>query len=553
MPRLIRTPWRPLLLVACATLLSACFPLRPAPARRAGPTPVVRPAPCPGEFAWPRWQDLFEQFAANRQYMHKYLFNGDEVWPKNIDFCARARNSLLDLANGPGTSLELGLAGSAWESLIYTVAFTNAFSRLSDPLTGSDWLYVWPVVSDLYLDDVRRLLEQLESPEKAPPLPRHLVFPKILVQVAQEDWPASDTTDLQAAWNRRMLGALVRKLTRQAATMNAPFEGFDFRRGTERARFYRVLDDLAPAARGARLREFCDHLAGVAAGRNLLFPAERVRNEMQRLVYFTLPGFPEPVGPGVVRILAGQKATPELISAVARLDYLASGRWEGSRPLPEGWAADRETYNALRQELVTWQTRVSQIAASASLKRVIYAQLEKSPFVLTGNVFFATSHLEESSTGYTHVGLVLNLPSRPGNPWLFDRVQAFYANPVRDLKKSALVELVAPSTGVMARSRRYAALPYRVHAPIKFASGASDLITFFNMVTDWKPRLPAGYVLGPEFLWGAIHLIPHLPQNQAMLRRFQYLRSIGEYSYIDYLNLRPLAGQDVHLIARCAK
>ena len=78
-----------------------------------------------------------------------------------------------------------------------------------------------------------------------------------------------------------------------------------------------------------------------------------------------------------------------------------------------------------------------------------------------------------------------------------------------------------------------------------------DQVTFFNMVTEWKPRLPAGYVLGPEFLWGAIHVLPHLPQNQAMLRRFQYLRHIGGYSYIDYLNLRPLAGQDVHLIARC--
>ena len=542
-----------LLLCAFPLQMSACFTSRPGTVGRVDPSPAVKPTPCPGEFAWPRWQDLFEQFASNRQYMHKYLFNGDEVWPKNIDFCARARNSLLDLANGPGTALELGLAGSAWESLIYTVAFTNGFHRFSDEVTGSDWLYVWPVVSDMYVADLRRLLEVQEHPEKAAELPKHLVFPKLLMQTAREDWPAADVADLQAAWNRRMLGALVRKLTRQAATMNLPFEGHDLRRGVERTRFYRLLDGLEPARRRAVLRAFCDRITTEAASRNLLFPAERVRNEMKRLVFFTLPGFAEPVGPGVVRILAEQKSSPELIAAVARLDYLASSRWEGSRPLPEGWAADREKYVALRQELVKWQERVSQIAASASLKRAIYGALEKNPIVLSGNVFFATSHLEESSTGYTHVGLVLNLPTRPGEPWLFDRVQAFfYANAVKNLKKSALVELVSPSTPVVSRVRRFAALPYRVHAPIRFASGSSDQITFFNMVTDWKPRLPAGYLLGPEFLWGAIHLIPHLPQNQAMLRRFQYLRNIGEYSYIDYLNLRPLAGQDVHLIARCA-
>jgi len=554
MSRIVRFLWLPLVLSVSPALLSSCLPSRPASVRRDVPRPEIPKTPCPGEFAWPRWQDLFEQFASNRQYMHKYLFNGDEVWPKNIDFCARARNSLLDLANGPGTSLELGLAGSAWESLIYTVAFTNAFERFADPVTGSDWLYVWPVVSDLYVADVGRLLNVLEQPEKISELPRHLVLPKMLAQTAREDWPSADAADLQKAWNRRMLGALVRKLTRQAATMDAPYAGYDFKRGTERTRFYRQLDGLPRDRRHTLLRDFCAHLVRTAAARNLLFPAERVRNEMKRLVYFTLPGFPEPVGPGIVRILATEKTSPELISAVARLDYLTTGKWEGSRPLPEGWAADRETWVALRQELVKWQTRVSQIAASASLKRVIYAQMEKNPVVLSGNVFFATSHLEESSTGYTHVGLVLNLPSRPGQPWLFDRVQAFfYANPVRDLKKSALVELVAPSASVVARPRRYAALPYRVHSPIKFASGASDMITFFNMVTDWKPRLPAGYTLGPEFLWGAIHLIPHLPQNQAMLRRFQYLRNIGQYSYIDYLNLRPLAGQDVHLIARCPK
>jgi hypothetical protein len=378
------------------------------------------------------------------------------------------------------------------------------------------------------------------------------VFPRILTQTALEDWPVADRADLQVAWNRRMLGALVRKLTRQAATMGVPHAGFDFRRGSERTRFYRTLDGLDPPARRALLQSFADTLEKAAAGRNLLFPAERVRAEMQRLVFFRLPGYAEPVSPGVVRILAAEKTSPELTAAVARLDYLATGRWEGSRPLPEGWPADRETYVSLRAELVRWQARVSQIAGSASLKRVIWEQVARRPFVLSGNVFFATSHLEESSTGYTHVGLVLNLPSRPGQPWLYDRVQAFfYANPVKDLKKSALVELVAPSASVLARPRRFAALPYRVHAPIRFASGSTDHVTFFNMVTDWKTSLPAGYALGPEFLWGAIHLIPHLPQNQATLRRFQYLRHLGGYSYIDYLNLRPLAGQDVHLIARC--
>ncbi len=514
---------------------------------------AAKPTPCPGEFAWPDWSETFEKFASDRQFMHRYLFNGDEIWPKNIDFCARARNSLLDLANGPGTSLELGLAGSAWEGLTYTVAFTNAFRRFSDPVTGSDWLYIWPVISDRTINDLRVLLELEENPDPASTMPRHLVLPRILGGTAREQWPESDQDDLQGAWNRRMTGALVRRLTRQAGAMGWSFSGFSFAKGADRVRFYARLDGLAPPERRVLLENFLKELELQAARKNLLFPAHRIQREMENLVFFRLEGYPDPVSPAVVRMAARRDPSAELMEALAKLDYLSSGKWSGTEEIPAGWPVQREQYVKLRSELEAWQERISAIARSPSLREAVFSQLERNPVILSGNVYFATSHLEESATGYTHVGLVLNLPSRPGEPWLFDRVQAFfYANAIRTLQKSALVELVRPDMKVVNKPRRYAVLPYRVHAPIQFSSGSTDVINFFNMYTDWARNLPEGYRLGPEFLWGAVHLLPHLPQNRDRLRRFQYLKKIGEYSYIDYLNMRPLAGQDLHLIARCA-
>ncbi len=513
------------------------------------PPKAAKPA-CPGEITWPDWRELFERFAADRQFMHRYLFNGDEVWPKNVDFCARARNSLLDLAAGPGTALELGLAGSAWESLLNTVAFTNEFKRLSDPLTGSDWLYVWPMVSTRQTADLELLMREQESAGQEK-LPRHLVFPSILTKPARRFWPETDVKDLQAAWNRRLLGATVHRLVRQAATMDLSFDGYDLKNGRQRNAFYRKLDGMSMKGRHERLRAFAAFLQAQAERRGLLFPAERIQKELRRLLYTDLPGFEEPAGPAVLRVMAERNLTPELATRLARVDFITTGAYEGTRPLPDEWKSDREDYLALRALVLRLQERIAAVAAWPSMKAIVLRQAQKSRMVLSGNVYFATSHLEDSFTGYTHNGLVLNLPSRPGEPWLFDRVQAFfYANPVHALTKSALVELVVPAPAVVNARRRYAALPYRVHAPIRLAGGSTDVVNFVNMMTDWKDKLPSGYELGPEFLWGAIHVIPHLPQNRE-LRRFQYVRKIGQYSYIDYLNLRPLSGRDVYLIARC--
>lgn len=529
-------------------LADACHRFDPA---RPIPPPQKTRVSCPGEITWPDWRELFEHFAADRQFMHRYLFNGDEVWPKTVDFCARARNSLLDLAAGPGTALELGLAGSAWESLLNTVAFTNAFERLSDPLTGSNWLYVWPMVSTQSIADADILMQALQTPETVE-LPKHLLFPSMLEETARRAWPAGDRRDLQAAWNRRLLGATVHRLVRQAATMNLSFDGRELKNGRQRAAFYRELDELPLPRRHERLRAFGAFLEEQARRRNLLFPARRIQQELVRLLYVRLADFPHPVPPSVLRAMAEKNMTPELASHLARLDFIVTGKYEGTRGLPDAWKADRDAYLALRAEVLLLQARIAAVAAWPSMKAIVLRQLQQRPVVLSGNVYFATSHLEESLTGYTHNGLVLNLPSRPGDPWLFDRVQAFfYANPVRSLTKSALVELVAPAPAVMDAPRRYAALPYRVHAPIRLPGGITDVVNFVNMVTEWKQNLPPRYELGPEFLWGAIHVMVNLPGNRERLRRFQYVKNIGQYSYIDYMNLRPLAGEEIELIARC--
>ena len=279
---------------------------------------------------------------------------------------------------------------------------------------------------------------------------------------------------------------------------------------------------------------------------------QRIHLELQRLLYTSLPEFARPVPPSVVRALAEKNMTPELAGHVARLDYITTGKYEGTRALPDAWKSDREAYLALRAEVMRLQERIAAVAAWPSMKAIVLRQLERAPVVLSGNVYFATSHLEESLTGYTHNGLVLRLPSRANEPWLFDRVQAFfYANPVRNLTKSALVELVAPAPAVMNAPKRYAAIPYRVRAPIRLPGGSTDVVNFVNMITDWKEHLPPQYELGPEFLWGAIHVIVNLPGNAERLRRFQYIKKIGQYSYIDYMNLRPLAGEEIDFIARC--
>lgn len=527
---------------------SACFhhapPITPPLQATSRPT-------CPGEIFWPDWRELFERFAADRQFMHRYLFNGDEVWPKTVDFCARARNSLLDLAVGPGTALYLGLAGSAWESLLNTVAFTNAFERLSNPVMGSNWLYVWPMVSSQSIADMNLLMQAITS-SNAIDLPKHLLFPSILEGPAQRFWPQSDQKDLQKAWNRRRLGATVHRLVRQAATMNLSFEGYELKNGSQRLAFYRMLDALPIEKRHQRLRTFGVFLEKQAAQRNLLFPAHRIQQELKRLLYTSLPEFAQPVPPSVVRALAEKNLTPELATHVARLEYITTGQYEGTRELPNAWKFDRQAYITLRSEVMQLQQRIATVAAWPSIKKIVLQQLERAPIVLSGNVYFATSHLEESFTGYTHNGFVLNLPSRPHDPWLFDRVQAFfYANPVRKLTKSALVELVAPDPTILNAPKHYAVVPYRVHTPLRLPGGSTDVINFVNMITDWKTHLPPQYELGPEFLWGAIHVLVNLPNNANRLRRFQYIKKIGQYSYIDYMNLRLLAGENLDFIARC--
>lgn len=102
----------------------------------------------PGLFAVQPRGSLATVFAKNRASMHEYLYNGDDLWPKKADLCARGRNALLDLERGPGTSFDLGLFGAAWKAQVHAVAATLPSDRSMPDPGGTRFTAVWPVITD---------------------------------------------------------------------------------------------------------------------------------------------------------------------------------------------------------------------------------------------------------------------------------------------------------------------------------------------------------------------------------------------------------------------
>jgi hypothetical protein len=267
-------------------------------------------------------------------------------------------------------------------------------------------------------------------------------------------------------------------------------------------RFGRVTAD--------QLRAIIEHLAGRADEPSRRWRA-RARLELARLVY----------------IRHGRR-TPDLRHAVARY-----GREHVERV--------RREYRTLATEIERVRqvlTRRARGGFDAQVRRRLHRALEagQDP-LLAGSFYFQTEHLLETSSGFTHVGLVKRLRDpRSGRPllWMFDRVLGFhYAYPVVKLTNSVPVQILALSSRRRG-PRRYRWLRLRVPSKLRLGGGqTSDQVTWLNVLTHVKQRLrgcPRLWISSGLYYGGITWIINH-PLNRLTLADLWQPRVHTGYGY----------------------
>ncbi|MBU1218487.1 hypothetical protein KKF34_05130 [Myxococcota bacterium] len=497
---------------------------------------------CPGVFQWPKWQKLFADFAAKPQSMHNFLHNGNDLWPKTANLCALGRNAFLDLALGPGTSLEYGLSGSAWMSLIRSVAFTNSFSRGTYDKNGTRWLYIWPVITTSHTQWILELAYRQMNP--ALPLRDELKLPSGLSWQAQYTWSKTDLQNKQKTWETRLLYALVLRISLIINKWgnNPPTY--------EPAVILKNIRRLEGRKQFKFIYNFVRYAYFKAAKEGNLHPSEYLQSELVKLTGTSVKGYKRPLSPMELSALckSNSRLEKKYAERLKELDYITST--EEKTDIPAGIATKRKDYQLLKKLGLYWNKKLLQISSSPDIQKEVMKALLSRKITVTGNFFNATTHLEESSSGFTHAGLVVNLPGH-AKPWLLERVLGFYyVNQVHTLKNSSVVEVLSvPRTDM--KNHHYSIVPFTVKTPFRFKKGVSDIVTFKNIYYSFKKQLDPRYRLGPGFIFGAMHIIPNLLRNREIFRSIYGIESHGKYTFLDIKKGHLLKNREIFLIARC--
>ncbi len=585
--------------MAClATIfLAACRP--PEPKSKPGPPRPGRPRP---EAACPLRpvSEPFEPFAPGSFYaaladkpalLAAYVFNGDELFPKAADLCSRGRNALLDLELGPGASFQLGLFGPAWEALVFSVALTNHFR--GGRLTGSRFLVAWPLLADdlaTWMLEARGLWDLARRPNRRSfpwklardtgllrfrlalcrtplalladpgiaPLARRLRRAGLCRRLT---WNGA-MRQAAAAWGRRLTLALAHRLLRTPAGRKAAAVAGP---AGERA-FLESLDVPDPRAR-RRLEEWARAMVRLAEQDGTLFSSHAYRRATQRLLTACVPGLGCGLTPVQLQALYDQairrgdeRRAQALRPVLGRLRYVAWGLDDlllpGGRERAE---RDRRAYLALRDRLEQDRKRLAGLARAwyENKARPLLARLLRRPgdLLLASNFYYETAHLAQTRSGFTHASFLTFLqPSRqPWGIYQVDRVLGYpYIQPLREVKHSAVVELLAPAPRILAQHRRYVWVALRVPSVFRLPGGRSDRVSLLNILSELRRALahcPHYYTL-PGFYYSAASWLAAEPHNARLLERAWTTKPFrgGTYLDLDPKALQALKGKVLHLV-----
>ncbi|MFH2009431.1 MAG: hypothetical protein ABI333_22760 [bacterium] len=560
--------------------------------------------------------------------MHRYLYNGDDLWPKTVNLCARGRNALLDLDRGPGASFDLGLFGPAWEAHLYAVAVDRDPTTPWNTTGHTRLLHSWPVVSS----GQTQLLEQAHALGVAARdantaatafwrdsrgLRLRLRFQSFLALRAPSLLSAARrfggatpsqrqaVRRLVAEWARRLKIALlerlafsVRALKPQGAGLSSPAE---YRRFSTRLLAHQ-------SSNTPELRRFSAALEGAAKSRGAFFDAARYRAFHEQTLLASLgPGwrfgrvtadqlraiaaqlkraratFDQRFGPGSFDRASHQTAPPGIsrrarlqwrhgarqarletvvTRELARLDFLLHGRtgWGWKQALTQYGQAklrsDRAAYQRLAAEIKAVRIRVAALARASMTpqvrRRLLSALARGEETLIVGSFYFETEHLLETTSGFTHVGMIKRLrdpQTREPLLWLFDRVLGFhYAYPVSKLDNSVPVEALALSGRVARTPRRYRWLELTVPPVFRLGGGRiSERVTLQNLFAHVKQLLADCPALStmPGFYYSAITWITNHPRNRVTLKDLWVNRVHTGYGYrsLDPERLQQLRGR----------
>lgn len=587
------------------------------PALTRSPRPVPHPPTVVGPaFSLPGHGYPFSRFIANRDFMHGYLYNGDDLFPKAINLCARGRNALLDLDRGAGASFDLGLFGPAWEAHLYAVAVDRDPLRPWHTRGRTRLVYSWPVVStaqtamlrlaySIALAAARKNLTERDFWNRHGAALRRLRWRDFLT-LRRPRLVKAARRRAAGAWAQRLVIALMERLSYSARMLGrgAPAGSL-----LEDAAFRRLANALyARRSRAAAsLERFTRQLETAARRAGVLFDARRYRVFHERALLTSLgPGWRHgrvtadqlrailahidrarlrfdgtfgsgafaraatrtepPVGPRGRRLRWRQGARlarlrPVALRELARLEYILHGRRHAALPAARAHhgvrlEADRQTYVRLAAEVKRVRKRLTTLAR-ASLTLAIRSRLLRilktgEPALAVGSFYFETEHLLETTSGFTHVGMVKRFPDPKTHQvqlWVFDRVLGFhYAYPVSKLTNSVPVQALALSARVVRHRRQYRWLALRVPRVFDLGQGRiSTRVTLINLFTHVKQQLLACPALTttPGFFYAGISWLINHPPNKRVLRDLWVHRVHTGYGYrsLDPERLQRLRGR----------
>lgn len=428
-------------------------------------------------------------------------------------------------------------------SLIRSVAFTNSFSKGTYDKSGTRWLYIWPVITTSHTQWILELALRQLNPASIS-LRDELKLPSSLSWQAQYSWSSAELQNKQKTWETRLLYALVLRISliiNQWGNNPSKYAPSVILKNIRKLDGQKRFDFIYQFVRYSYIK---------TAKEGNLHPSEYLQTELVKLTGTNVKGYKRPLSPMELSALCKSNTTLEkkYSERLKELEYITSS--EEKTDMPPGIAAKRKDYQLLKKLGFHWNKKLLQISSSTEVQKKVMNALLSREITVTGNFFNATTHLEESSSGFTHAGLVVNLPGHK-KPWLLERVLGFYyVNQVHTLKNSSVVEVLSvPRTDM--KNHHYSIVPFTVKTPFRFNKGVSDIITFKNIYYSFKKQLDPRYRLGPGFIFGAMHIIPNLVRNIEIFRSIYGIESHGKYTFLDIKKGQLLKNREIFLIARC--